>query len=119
MYKATGRIGSWFACVKGKDFPDGKDFPVIHDYWIKKGSMDYHDQKLSPDHSKASKFTDAIRNERRVVLQKSDLKEIRDDGTVLFTRTAYIALFEIDPESVIHDVNGLRFTITSRLHNLT
>ncbi len=119
--KATGRIGSWFANVKGQEFPEGTDFPVIHDFWIKieKGTMNYHDKKLSPEHPKANKFTEAIKNDGRVILQKSRVVETREDETKLFEREKYIALFEIDRKSVIHDDKGLRFTITSRLANLT
>ncbi len=110
--KAMGRSGSWFAAVRGKEYP------VVHDYWIVKGSMDYHDEKLSLNHPKVHKFVNAIRDDARVIMKKSKVKETRDDGTILFERSEYIALFEVDPESVIHDDDGLRFTITARIEEL-
>ncbi len=118
MPKATGRIGSWFVSVTGQGIPEVYDIPVIHDYWIEKGTMNYHDKKLSPDHPKAKKFTDAIKNDGRVVMQKSTVRETREDGTILFDRVGYIALFQVDKESIIHDADGLRFKITKRLNDL-
>ena len=112
--KAIGSIGGWFATV------NGREYPVVHDYWTEtaEGSMKYHDEKLSLEHPKVPKFVNAIRDDGKVVLQKSKVKETRPDGTILFERIEYIALFEVEPESVIHDDQGLRFTITSRLLDL-
>ncbi len=120
MPNAVGSIGSWYARIEGGGFPKDKVFPVVHNYWIPKNrtGMFYHDQNLPLDHIKAPEFLDALKNDECAIVQVSELVNIDENGFEHFNRKGYTALYGIDPESVIHDDNGLRFTFIKRLLNL-
>jgi hypothetical protein len=109
--KAIGTIGSWYAKV------DGELLPVVHRYWAQK-MPSYYDPEARPGELQFGEFVEQMRNNGRVILQ-SDMEPFKNaEGKTVLMRHGYIAVFQVDVDSIRLDENGLAFRFLKRLCEL-
>jgi len=101
--KAIGHRGSWFADV------GGESLPCVHRYWWKNG--EYHDPNFHSLDGQWSKLIDALKSKGRAILTNDDTP---DKGNS-FTRTGYIAVYEIEDVRI---EDGLRFRFVRKIEEL-
>jgi len=111
--KAIGRQGWWFAQV------DDIALPCLHKYWLK--GLNYHDPFKRHEgkglERKIKEAVDAIIDGRHVILTSDDAELDINGDVTSFTRTGYIAAFEVD-DVTYSDGDGLRLRLTKRLYDL-
>lgn len=109
--KARGTIGSWYAEV------DGELLPVVHRYWAQKMPL-YYDPEARPGELQFDEFIEQIKSKGRAILQidKEPYKNV--EGKAVLMRHGYIAVFEIEIDSIRLDETGLTFRFKRRVCEL-
>lgn len=105
VLKAKGSTGSWFAAI------ENDMFPCVHEHWVDKRAMTYHDPWIRMGRKQDDEFVGAIIEGQRVLLCEDSVTELPGQPPA-FKRKSYTALYEVS--DVTCDETGLGFRFTKR-----
>ena len=109
MRKPEGQRGSWFAKW------NGVEYPCVHKHYVSGSPMAYRDPYLS-ETAPWPAFVEAITKLRRVIVTE-DYVTPHEGRQESFTRTGYVALYDID--NVRTDDGALTFKFTNRVESFS